>query len=443
MTDERPPWAKRLRAEREGRKWTQVKMASKLHEAAKTNYPPLKSLERQVRGWEAGDHYPETEWRRTYCIAFGLSEAELFGGDISRDSGVGGEEDEDDVERRRVLQALATLGVAAASPVADALNTIQGYVEKGLDRGIAEQMEEWDQIVTEYGYSYLASPPDQLISDLAADLVSVQALKSHLPVDNAQRAQWFRVNAGLSLLMAKTLANLGDTRPARTWWRTAQHAADSSGDTDLRMWIAGEQLIRGLYERRPAPILLRQADAAAGSSNGRACAGLALIQTMRAQLLSVVRPGDAVDELQRLEDTFAKLPSADTSDIASDFCFGEDRIRYATAWVYAQMGQSGPLDVAADRAVQLLEAVDQRRSVTQIKLLQAAGHVRSGDVAEGVAHATSTYEQCPPDQRTVLVTRLAGGVWDAIPVERRKESAAESYHELLALSGPPRPKAIT
>lgn len=151
---------------------------------------------------------------------------------------------------------------------------------------------------------------------------------------------------------------------------------------------------------------------------------------------------DAVTDLRRAKETFAVLPSTETSDLASDWCFGEDRIHYVDTWVHAYRGETGALDEAATRAIRLLETVDQPRSVTQIKLIQAAGYVRSGDIAAGVARATSTFEQCPAEQRTALVTELAGGVWNAISTERRREPAAESYRELLAESGTS-PKAIT
>ncbi|WP_345432044.1 hypothetical protein [Actinoallomurus vinaceus] len=445
----------RLRKERTDLGLSVAGMAEALRDAApereRRTLPKLQDIARKIRNWEADTWGVSERYRLLYCRATGKTEDDLFGPYRkarkkkirATETGAARGEDEDDVERRQLLQALATLGVATVSPISEALNTIQTHVEKSLGRDISAQMDDWDEAVAEYGYSYLATAPDRLIGELAADLVSVQALKQRIPAGDTQRARWFRVTAGLSLLMAKTLANTGHGRPARTWWTTAQHAADSSGDTDLSMWIAGERLIRGLYERRPAPVLLRQAATAAESSNGRACAGLLHIQTMRAQLFAVVgRADDAVVELRRAEDTFASLPATDTNDIASDWCYGEDRIRYSTAWVYAYLGQSAPLDVAADRAVQLLEDVDQLRSVTQVKLLQAAGYVRSGDVAAGIDRAISTYEQCPANQRTALVTELAGDVWNAIPIERRRGPAAEGYRELLVASGSLR-KAIT
>lgn len=466
MSADKTTLGARLRTERKARDLTIPALAEALRDSApeheRVHLPSLVDLKRKISDWE-NDKWGVSElYRILYCRAFGMTEEALFGAYLAEKAAKAArakaaraeakakragrqeparEEEESDVERRQLLQALAMLGVATVSPVTDALHTIRGHVEKSLDRDFTAQIEDWDETVAEYGYSYLATPPEQLIGELAADLVSVQALKPYLPVDSASRSRWFRVTAGLSLLLAKTLGNIGQVRPARAWWTTAQHAADSSGDVDLSMWISGERLVRGLYERRPTPVLLRQAAAVAESSSGRTSPGLLQVHTMRAQLFAVVgRADEAIAEVRRAEDAFGRLPASAKNDIASDWCFGEDRIRYMTAWVHAHLGQCGPLDVAADRAVRLLEAVDQPRSATQVKLLQAAGYVRSGDVVAGVAHATSTYEECPPGQRTALVTELAGGVWNAIPVTRRNEPAAEDYRELLAR---PSRKAIT
>jgi rhodanese-related sulfurtransferase len=206
------------------------------------------------------------------------------------------------------------------------------------------------------------------------------------------------------------------------------------------MWIAGERLIRGLYERRPAPILLRQAAAVFERSGGRPCAGLASVHNARAQLLAMEGRGDeAIAEVRNAEEVFAQLPSSVTQDIGSTLCYGEDRIRFTAAWVHAHLGQLGPLDDATDRAITVLGDADLR-SATQVRLLQAAGYVRAGDIKGGVSHAMENYDRCPTEHRTVIMSRLAGEVWDAVPVERRKDPAITAYRELLSASGR---KAIT
>ncbi|GAA4617349.1 hypothetical protein GCM10023195_77440 [Actinoallomurus liliacearum] len=422
-------------------------MAEALRDAApereRRTLPKLQDIARKIRDWEAGKWGVSERYQLLYCRATGKTEEDLFGPYLkarkattqTAGTQAAWEKDEDDVERRRLLAALATLGVATVSPVADALQTIRGSVENSLHRDISLQMDEWDEKVAEYGYAYLSTSLDVLIGDLAADLVDLQSLKLRLPSADPQRSRWYRVNAGLSWLMAKSLGNTGQTRDARAWWMTAQHAADASGDVDLGLWIAGERLIRGLYERRPAAILLRQAATVFERSGGRPCAGLASVHNVRAQLLAMEgRGNEAISELRNAEEVFAQLPSSVTQDIGSTMSYGEDRIRFTAAWVHAHLGQRGPLDDATDRALAVLGNADPR-STTQVKLLQAAGHVQAGDVMAGVNHAMEIYERCPAEHRTVIMGRLAGGVWEAVPVERRKDPAIAPYRELLSTPG--------
>lgn len=78
-----PPWAARLRAERQARFWSQKEMAKRLYEAApphvQARLPSRESIIRQLRDWEAGRWRPGDTYRRLYALAFDIDEADLFG----------------------------------------------------------------------------------------------------------------------------------------------------------------------------------------------------------------------------------------------------------------------------------------------------------------------------------------------------------------------------
>lgn len=294
------------------------------------------------------------------------------------------------------------------------------------------KMEEWEQAVSDHGYGYLALPPAQLVSELAADIVDVQTFKPRIREGHPLYSRWCRVTSGLAWLMAKTLCNLGHVQESRGWWTTAQHAADASGDKDLSLWVSGERLTRGLYERRPAAVLHRQAEAA--TAHQRSCAGLSQIYTLQAQVYAL--EGRAVEATRKLRDAeavFARLPADVTRDTGSAWGWGEDRLRYTEAWVYAHLGDTAPLDLSADRVVGLVEYADPR-SATQIKLVQAFGHVRAGDMTEGISLATSTYEAWPVEQQTTIIGRLAEEVWEEVPPDQRSVPSAVAYRELVGSS---------
>lgn len=451
-----------LRKERKARLMPVRAMAEALRNAApdeheRESLPRLVDLMRMIRNWEANVYGVSERYQMLFCRVFDITQEQLLSNEAPRsESGLGtslGEADtpgddegsrareEDEMERRQMLQALAALGGASLSPLTEALQTIRTCVEASLGRDVSAQLDDWEATVAEHGYSYLAVPPQQLIGELAADLVSVQSIRPRINEGHPQYTRWCRITGGLAALVAKTLCNLGQARDARTWWSTAQHAADASRDLDLSLWVGGERLMHGLYGRRPIPVLLHEAKTIISQTPTRPCAGLAHVRTLQAQLLAQTgQAGQAAAEIRRAEEVFVQLPAEVTQDVGSIMCWGEDRLRYTEAWVHAYSGSPEQLDVATTKALQLYEHADPR-SATQIKLLQAFGHIRAGDITEGVKHASSTYEACTTEQRTTIVARLADQVWDAVPAKQRTIPAAAAYRELLAV--PSSRKALT
>jgi hypothetical protein len=77
-----PPWAIRLREERVRRLWSQKVMAARLRSAAdeqtRACIPPTESVQRYIRDYEAGRHFPGDLYAELYCRAFGLTRKALF-----------------------------------------------------------------------------------------------------------------------------------------------------------------------------------------------------------------------------------------------------------------------------------------------------------------------------------------------------------------------------
>lgn len=245
------------------------------------------------------------------------------------------------------------------------------------------------------------------------------------------RREWCRVLSGLTMVLAKCLANAGQIREARTWWSTAEHAATASGDTDLHLWVSAERLVHGLYERRPAEVLLARAEAVlpAGSrpAPGR---GLAEMQAIRAQLLaSAGRPAEATAALRQARSVLEQV-AREVSRPGSIANWNESNVAYTQAWVHAHAGDTAKLDRTVATARAHL-AVTQLRTRVQIDLLQAFGHTRAGDVSEGVRRATDLYAGGPPEQRTTMINSLAGLVLEAVPSQDKSHPAVAGYADLL------------
>ncbi len=341
--------------------------------------------------------------------------------------------EDEEMERRRLLQSLAALGITV-SPATRALESIRGSFGVAFAHDDRAHLDDWEETIIEYGYAYLATPPATLIQGLASDLVAGRSIvartSSH---DNAYRG-WCRIGGILSGLMAKSLSNLGDPGDSRHWWNMAQHVADSSGDLNLSLWVRGQRVIHGLYENRPNQLLKRQLAAATGFANGYTCAGLADVSTARAQVSAL--SGDyksAEEELHRTGEILDRLPRAVTEDTSSVMGWGEAQLRYTETWVYAYMGDEVKTDQAAQRALQLYPATDSR-SPAQINLMRAFARIRRGDITEGVRYAQATYEPLASGQSTTMVDALARRVLTGVPDEARNRPDVAAYRAVVAQS---------
>ncbi|MQY03585.1 helix-turn-helix transcriptional regulator [Actinomadura macrotermitis] len=356
------------------------------------------------------------------------------GSEMPAADGAGGE-DESEVQRRRFLADLAALGVAASSPGLDALRVMQGGLEDLVGPRGAAAVEDWQEVVVEYGHSYPDIHPAELYRMLVRDLLEVHRDMEGVGEGDPLYPQWCRVLAGLETLLAKTLSNVGERRAAQRWWKTAKRAAARSGDRDVELWIGGERLIHGLYERRPVTLLLREADAlltCAPSSGGGA--GLAKTLAARGQLLAAQGDPAALDVLDAYRNVFDELPDSDTADIHSIWNTGPDRRGYFEAYVLAYLGQHQEAAVAV-RQVEELMPTGWRMS-GQLRLLGALSQVRGGDVLEGVDHAHEVYSGFPPGQRAMMMSRLAGEVLASVPDDARTSRPVSAYRELVGSAGP-------
>ena len=452
-----------MRAWRRSRGWDAPETARRIRRAADElgqTAAEYDGLVRMVYSWERGEHALSERYALLCAKALGVSPDDLPAGpvdqpdisdaphgqsDILQVSGITGaqiipsvEEEQEEVERRRLLQSLAILGVSV-SPLSQALETVRTAFGKTVGYDERNHLDYWEEATVEYGYSYLYASPADLVPDLAADLLTVRSIIHRIPDrDSAEYRSWCRVGGALSALMAKSLSNLGYSRNSREWWSMAHHLADASSDRNLSLLVRGEHIIHGLYERRPVPVLLRQVESAANIASSQPCVGFLDLIGARAQVS--VLAGDyrsAEEDLHRTEEILEQIPpSSATNGTGLVMLWGEAEFRYTEAWVYSHMGEDAKIDRAAEQAFSLYPASD-KRSPVQIKLMQAFARVRRGDITEGIQHAQAVYEPLA-FERTTMVDALARGVLNAIPAEEWKRSDVAGYRELVTSRAPER-----
>jgi hypothetical protein len=341
-------------------------------------------------------------------------------------------EDQEEMERRRLLQSLAALGIQV-SPLSQALETVRTVFGETVGYDDRNHLDSWEETVAEYGYSYISASPLSLIPNLASDLITVRSIIRRIPGEGSDYRSWCHVGGALSALMAKSLSNLSQPRESRQWWDMAQHMTDTAGDVELGLWLRGQRIIHCLYENRPIQILVRQVENAREYARDNApCAGIAEVSGGAAQVS--VLSGDyqsAEEELRRAREILNHLPASVTNDTSSVMGWGEAQLRYIEAWVYSHMGDEGKTDCAADRALALYPKSDSR-SPSQIRLMQAFARIRSGDITEGIRYARTVYEPLVPEQCTTMVDVLAQRVLNSVPAEAQGRPDVIEYRALLA-----------
>lgn len=421
MTDQqRPPWAVRLQAEREARGWSKHEMARRLLRAAGHSQQAIKDLARQILDWEKGRHFPR-DWASHYAAAFDIDEVQLF---YPRDRA-----DMDD-HRRHLLACLGLLGVDAAVRPEPLEPIRQALAQVTPGRPQSSAVQDWEEVAFEHGHAFLTTPPEKLLPDLAADIVTLQNSIRTANSDTAKKGLCGPAGK-LAALVAMTVATLGEPRQARDWWKTARHTADASPDRDLKVWVRGYEAMNALYSGRPLPLVLKRADEAVAIA-GDTC-GAAVMEALasRAQALALLgRAQDAEETIQTMQERFGGLPAATADDRLSTSAWPETALRHTAAFTYTHTGNAVCADRAQTAALALYPA-SMHRQRAQIELLRATCRVQQGDISTGVQHATTTVQELSHDQRTTTIQRGAHMVLAAIPETQRNHHAVQEYRQIL------------
>jgi hypothetical protein len=343
-----------------------------------------------------------------------------------------------DETRRRLMLSLGVLGVGAATVPASVLEPIrQAFASSLPDTAYDHSVEDWEEIAGEYAHAFMTTAPSRLLPDLAADVITLQHLIGTTRDVDVKRALC-RPGGLLALLMAKTISNLGDQREARHWW----HTADASGDTGLRVLVRGDEAVVGLYERRPHRLLEQRIGEALAIGNGGAYTGVAQALGARAQLFAVIGRSDAAAAaLREVESTYERLPDSVVSDTTSTFGWSLQRLHHTASFVHTRLGNLPAASQAQDQALALYPS-SLPRARAQIQLHRAECLVRTGEVTDGIGHATTVLEGLPDTYRTMMVLDVATSVFDGVPAEERDRTVVRNYRDLLALPSAPPPSAL-
>lgn len=404
-------------------------------EALGEHAPSDASLRRMFAYWERGERSVRLDaYRRAFMAMYGATAEELgfvsVGSvrvpDVRRPVGT-----VEPAHHERFPPSLTSTDLPLLGPLVS-LEQLRHELAAAAVGTDDTDMAEWDSIAWEYGLTYLATPPDQLLRDLGRDLAVARIQLRGAETDQG-RHDLQRVVAFMSVYMAQTMGNLGHHRDSYRWWRIARRAADASGSVEARVWVRGREVLRGLYEHRASDALLRLADEALAISRQPGM-GTGSVHAGRAQALAMM--GRAPEARRAMDDLYAaadQLPPHVVADTRSMYGWPEYRLRHTESFVYTHLGDSRRAESAQGQALALYPA-PLFRERAKVRLHQAMRLIKDGDPAGGSVQAYEAVTELPEDQRIQAVIEVARWTAASVPAAERRRPEVAHLRELVATS---------
>lgn len=208
--DDRPVWARRMRAERQARGWSQTDAVRALEGHADKSTPSTSSLLRNWKRWEGGEAEPDDFYKPLIAKAFGTVSAAFFprpgnrSGDIELLSGTG-------MDTLELVSRLRTSDVSPATLEALRITA--------------------DRLCSEYPYM----DPQQLAIEGHAWLRRICSLLDRR-LTLLQHQEVLSLAGTVSLLIGCVEYDMGQRHKARSTRRAALSLGEEAGDADVMGW---------------------------------------------------------------------------------------------------------------------------------------------------------------------------------------------------------------
>lgn len=314
--------------------------------------------------------------------------------------------------RRTVLR---TMGALAASP----LPLVQWEaLRQGMAAAVDSDLDQWDQVISDYGVDYYRLPADHIMSNLRADLT---VLQPHIAVaTGAERDRLLRAASRLSVIVALNMAAAGNALAASRWWRDAHKYAEDSRDPDSIVFARAWEVVNGCYNGRAPSRVVARADDVLALVDGQPSAASCGLLAGRAQALSLAgRHAEAISTVHQLTDLAGQLPAIVINDVDSLWGWPEHRVRHTEAWVYGHAGNLNEAARAQEQAVSLYPS-RMARLRTQVRLHHAGALIRNGHISDGLRLAADLLEELPTEQHNGPLRAVVQQVIEAVPLEERR-----------------------
>nr|WP_244320385.1 MULTISPECIES: helix-turn-helix transcriptional regulator [Streptomyces] len=307
---------------------------------------------------------------------------------------------------------------------------------RSIDRTLASgtvstnQLDLIDEQVLWARQQYLDTPPRPMIARLLDHLAIVEDLAA-VRQPAAVQVRLDELTAMLATLIADALMKLGHLHRSQTWYATARHAADDSGNTELRARVRAQAAMLPYYygPLEAAAALAREARIIA---RGRSTITTAFAAAAEARALAKLGNAEhAQAALRHATVTFEQARTGGASDHDA-FGFPERRFRLYESGTLTALGHTKQARQAQEHALRLYPTrtgIDPALLGFEAALCLA--HDR--DPTAACRLASATYLRIAPEHRTTIVQERARDVLGALPPAARTARAPQELTEILAL----------
>jgi transcriptional regulator with XRE-family HTH domain len=337
---------------------------------------------------------------------------------------------EEDDMRRRTLLSLMTAGLATTAFGPEPARRLLDLALTSEPRSI----DDWQLACGDHLYAIRTRAPHLIHDDILLDLLTIQRQMDQSGAGEV--TELHRVMAGLSTLHANVLTRLGEHGSALRWWRTAKHAADSSGDLDLRLLVRGSEAGFGLYGQRDPETILQLTRKAQHLAGKRPSLGLTYIIGTQAKALSLLGRHEEANHAMTM---FVHSAPEDLPSGPIPAFWTSDQVDFTQSWVHAAAGDEARADAARDRV--LAHAFLDYQYRANVRLHEALCTVANGGVDQGVRQAATVLDALPPNHHSQMITETARIVLCAVPAEQRQRPAVGELRETIATAGTWAPQA--
>jgi tetratricopeptide (TPR) repeat protein len=345
------------------------------------------------------------------------------------------DEADDEVLRSTLLRLMADAGTGPDEAFLGAADRIRRRMDEALLAGrvSASMVDQWERATAGYGRRYMTAPPLRLLCDALLDFGDVRRMcRERQPLDLAERL--CRLAGRLAGLAGIALIDLGDQRLARSFFRTAETAADETGDRALRAWVAVRECLVPYYygDPREAAALARTAADLAGRSR---CAPAVMAPVMQARALARLAgkgKRDARDRamalLDRAHDALGDLPEEDRQDTV--FGYTERQLMFHEGDTLVALGDWRRAERALTAAQRLYPPAEFLDSAL-VTLGRARCLLEAGEPEQALTLSRDTVARLPREHRPEIVVRMARALGSSAAARHAGLRAAHEHAEAL------------